>query len=418
MPVPAVFALDGMVRDYAWGSTSAIQQLLGREPDGRPAAELWFGAHADDPASVPSLGTTLDQLIEADPEGLLGPRVVAQFGPQLPFLLKVLAADKALSIQVHPTIEQAEAGFAAEDAAGVPRDAPTRNYRDRNHKPELLCALTVFTALCGFRPPAETVRLIDELPAVVGEALSDVRADLDATNESVALRAAFTRLLTLPTDDRAALVDRVVSGCRGILTRYPPLAAWADGPVGAARVVDLCARDFPGDVGAVLSLLLNPVVLQPGEAIYLGAGNLHAYLRGMGVEIMASSDNVLRCGLTAKHVDVAELLTITDFTPLPEPRWPDSRRAGFGVDFEVPVPDFHLHSADLDAYRKPGCDAGSCAAGTAGQPYLVLCASGAVSVEAEGTVVTLTPGHAAFVPAREVAFTLRGTGQTFLATVG
>jgi mannose-6-phosphate isomerase len=144
---------------------------------------------------------------------------------------------------------------------------------------------------------------------------------------------------------------------------------------------------------------------------------VHCYLRGMGVEIMASSDNVLRCGLTAKHVDVPELLKITDFSPLPEPRWPDEG-LGFGRDFTVPVADFALHSADLDAYRKPGRQTGSCATGDAGKPYLVLCVSGAVAIEVGRSTVDLRPGHAAFVPARSALFTLTGTGETFLATTG
>lgn len=417
MPVPEVIALDGVIRHYAWGSVTAIPQLLGVEPDGRPAAELWFGAHPDDPSPVPAHDTTLNAVIAAEPEQLLGAETVARFGPRLPFLLKVLAIDTGLSLQVHPTLAQARAGFAAEDAAGLARDAPERNYRDANHKPELLCALTRFTALCGFRPPARTLALIAELPDAVGTALADVRADLANPDESAALRNAFTRLLTLAEPERSRLVEAVVSGCRSVLPEHAPPDTWADGPVGAARVVDLCASDFPGDVGAVVSLLLNPVVLSPGEAIYLGAGNVHSYLRGTGVEIMANSDNVLRCGLTPKHIDVPELLKITDFSPLTEPRWPDEG-LGFGRDFRVPVADFALHSADLDAYRKPDQPSGSCATGDAGKPYLVLCVSGTIAVRSGLSTVELRPGRAAFVPARSASFTLTGTGETFLATVG
>jgi mannose-6-phosphate isomerase len=349
-----------------------------------------------------SQGATLDALIAADPGAALGEAVVAEFGPQLPFLLKVLAAGTPLSMQVHPTIAQAQAGFDAEDARGVPRDAAQRNYRDRNHKPELLCALTPFDALCGFRPVADTLRLLAELDVPELATIAGLLAGADG------LRAAFTTMLSLP--DPAPLVDAVVAAAR----RIGPDSEWA----GPASAVAHTVEEFPGDIGVVLSLLLNHVRLEPGEAIYLGAGNVHAYVRGMGVEIMANSDNVLRCGLTSKHVDVPELLRVTDFTPLVQPRWPDSGHGGFGVDFEVPVRDFHLYSADLDAYRKPGREAGSCATGNAWQPYLVLCTSGWVEVDAEGTVVRLDPGQAAFVPAREAAFTLRGLGQTFLATVG
>jgi mannose-6-phosphate isomerase len=390
VPVPAVFALDGVMRDYAWGSTTVIQQLLGRKPDGRPAAELWFGAHPDDPAPVPSLGTTLDKVIEADLDGVLGSHVVEQFGPRLPFLLKVLAANKALSIQVHPNLEQARAGFAAEDAAGIAREAPERNYRDTNHKPELLCALTPFDALCGFRPVGDTLRLLDALAV---PALDDVRRVL---MDEGGLRAAFTQLLTMP--DPADLVATVVAAAAGLT------AEWA----GVARAVTLAGSDFPGDVGAVLALLLNAVRLQPGEAIYLGAGNVHAYLRGTGVEIMANSDNVLRCGLTPKHVDVEELLKITDFRELAEPRWPATGDDS-GAEFNVPVPDFALSSTDIAAnevWRRQ----------LAG-PSIVLCNAGSVRVEAGGGAVVLAPGHAAFVLA-EQRFTASGSGHVFVATTG
>ena len=407
--MPEVFAVDGTIRDYAWGSTTTIQQLLGLPVDGRPAAELWFGAHPGAPSAA--LDSTLEELIAADPVGLLGEQVVDEFGPRLPFLLKVLAARTPLSIQVHPTREQAEAGFAAEDARGIAIDAPERNYRDRNHKPELLCALSEFDALCGFRPVAATLRLLDALALdalaldpLALDGLAPVRASLAGEG---GLRAAFSYLLRL--DDPAPLAAAVA-------TRAAALAdpEWA----GVCAAVTVAATHFPGDVGVLLALLLNHVRLQPGEAIYLGAGNVHAYLRGTGVEIMANSDNVLRCGLTAKHVDVDELLAVTDFTELPDPRWSASQAAGCGVGFDVPVPDFTLHSADLDAYRKPGRDQGSCATGDMGKPYLVLCVSGSVRVRAGQASVALGPGRAAFVPARDPVFTLEGTGQTFLATVG
>jgi mannose-6-phosphate isomerase len=388
--------IEGVPRDYAWGSQSAIQQLLGREPDGRPLAELWFGAHPDDPARVPDLDTTLDELIAQDPTAALGADVVERFGPQLPFLLKLLAAAKPLSIQVHPTRTQAEAGFADEDARGIARDAPERNYRDRNHKPELLCALTEFEALCGFRPVADTLRLLDAFDLPELEPVRELLAGEDP------LRSAFTYLLRLP--EPGPLVTAVAARAEAISD-----PEWS----GAAGAVLRAAGAFPGDVGAVLSLLLNHVRLQPGEAIYLGAGNVHAYLHGLGVEIMANSDNVLRCGLTSKHVDVDELLKITDFSELPDPRWQSDQPDWF----RVPVPDFELAGVDLDGYRKPGQDAGECAAGDEGKPYLVLCVSGGVRVTVEGDSTDLAPGQAAFVRSRGPLFLLRGTGRAFLATV-
>jgi mannose-6-phosphate isomerase len=347
------------------------------EPDGRPVAELWFGAHAQGPSAAPAHGTTLDALVAADPDGLLGADCVARFGPELPFLLKVLAADTALSIQVHPDRAQAAAGFAREDAAGIPRDAPERNYRDPNHKPELLCALTPFDALCGFRPVSATLDLLASLD------LPELSFVIDLLHGPDPLRAAFTAVLEHP--DPAPLVAAVIRR----------VADAADGPLHAAR---LAAEHFPDDVGVLLTLLLNYVRLQPGEAIFLGAGNVHAYLRGAGVEIMANSDNVLRCGLTPKHIDIPELLRITDFTELAEPR-----RPSVGGRFDVPVPDFSLTRLQVD--EPTGLhDAGPC---------IALCTSGEISLGD----IAIRRGHAAFVPAA-LRTTVRGSGEVFIAGIG
>lgn len=386
MPRP-VFPLEGIVRDYAWGSTTAIQELLGRPVDGRPAAELWFGAHPDDPAFAPDEGATLDRLIAADPIGLLGPEVVDAFGPRLPFLLKVLAADKALSLQVHPDLAQARAGFARENEAGVALDAPNRNYHDPNHKPELICALTDFDALCGFRPVADTLRLLDDWAVPELKGLRDLLA-------RDGLRAAFTAVLTL--DDPEAAVAATVARAAG----EPSDSPWA----GTAHAVGLIDHDFPGDVGAVLALLLNHVRLAPGEALFLAAGNVHAYLRGTGVEIMANSDNVLRCALTPKHVDIEELLAITDFRELPDPRWP-AKRDQAGTEFAVPVPDFALRQLAMDsAFEHRG-------------PTIALALDAPVTLTGPDGDLTLSPGHGAYVLP---GTTIRGSGPgtLMLATVG
>ncbi len=377
MSLRAPVALDGVIRRHAWGSTTAIQQLLGIAPDDRPAAELWFGAHPDDPSDVPALGATLAALIAADPEQALGAEVRARFGPQLPFLLKIIAAEQPLSIQVHPSSAQAQAGFAAEDARGVPRDAPERNYRDANHKPELLCALTPFEGLCGFRPVEQTLDLLAELQIPELDPLAELLRGPDP------LRTAFTTLLRDP--DPGPLVAAVTRRCEQ-----------ADG--GPLHAVRRAAQAYPGDVGAVLLLLLNHIRLEPGEAIYLGAGNVHCYLHGMGVEIMANSDNVLRGGLTPKHIDVDELLRVADFTPLDEPRWPS-----LGGAFDVPVPDFRLVRLDIE--EPVGLDDIG--------PSIVLCTDGKTEVGD----VTLGAGRAAFVPAA-LHTRIAGTGQVFVAGVG
>jgi mannose-6-phosphate isomerase len=365
--VDPIFPIEGVIRPYEWGSRSAIQQLLDLEPDGRPAAELWFGAHSGDPS--PALGTTLDRLISADAEALLGPTVVQQWGERLPFLLKVLAAESSLSMQVHPNREQARAGYEAEEAA----QPSVRNYADPNPKPELLCALTSFEAVCGFRPVVETLSVLDDLAVPELAFLTDILRRPDG------LRAAFTALLR--HDDPAALAEAVAA------------RATEDGPL---RATWIAAHDFPGDIGVVLTLLLNYVRLAPGEAIYLAAGNVHSYLRGMGVEIMANSDNVLRCGLTPKHIDVAELLKVTDFSELADPRW----RARDGV-FRVPVPEFALRP--VDDVAEVGGEG----------PRVVLCTQGTTSV---GELV-IGPGHAAFVVAGEPV-TVRTDGAAFIASIG
>jgi mannose-6-phosphate isomerase len=370
-----VVAIDGVVRHYDWGSPDAIPRLLGVEPDGSPWAELWFGAHADDPSPVVEHGVALDAYVARDPAAMLGDDVAGRFGAQLPFLVKILAAERPLSIQVHPTREQAEAGYAAEDAAGIARGAPERNYRDRNHKPELLCALTRFEALCGFRPVAETRSMLADL------ALPSLRFLADALTGDDPLRTAFTAVLELA--DPAPPIADVIARSAG------------DERLRAAR---LAARHFPHDVGVLLTLLLNHVVLEPGQAIYLGAGNVHAYLRGTGVEIMAASDNVLRCGLTSKHVDAAELQRITDFRELPEPVWHQGERG-----FAVPVPDFRLVPLEV------GGSVTLCE-----RPAVVLCTSGDVTAGGVG----LTPGRAAFVPAAAADVFLSGRGQVYVATVG
>lgn len=389
MTSPRIIELDNPIRDYAWGSPTAIPRLLGTEPDGRPIAELWVGAHPDSPsrwAAGPG-APGLDALIAARPGELLGPSTVARFGPRLPFLVKLLAADRALSLQAHPTLAQARAGHAAERAAGV-----QRNYTDPNHKPELAYAISEFQAFCGFRPVPDTLRLLDALAVAEWARYRQLLTGPDG------LRATCTALLTLTDAHRDRLLAETLAGCRR-LAGDPEWSA-------VAGAVLLAASDFPGDFGPVLALLLNYVRLAPGEAIFLAAGNLHAYLRGTCVEVLASSDNVLRGGLTPKQVDVAELVRIADFSPLPEPRWQPDLAADGQVRFRVPVPDFEL--AVLVLSDQPRSLAGT-------GPYLVLAGEQPVTVRA-GAAVTVRPWHAVFLAATgpdDPPATLTGTGRAF-----
>jgi mannose-6-phosphate isomerase len=299
-------------RDYAWGSTSALAELLGREPSGHPEAELWLGDHPGSPARL---------------VGREGDLRDVESGP-LPFLLKVLAAASPLSLQAHPTSAQADAGFAREEAAGIPIDDPARNYKDRFHKPELIYALSdEFRALCGFRPVAETREVL--APVADDERIAPLLERLRGDSD---LRAVFEWIIT-----RGDGVDELIAA-------LVEASAVADDV--AWDTVRRLSEAFPGDPGIAISLLMHTAVLAPGEALYLPAGNIHAYLEGLGIELMASSDNVLRGGLTPKHVDVPELLTVLDFTPRPIPNLrPEEPQPGVRV-FRPDVPDFVLTVVD------------------------------------------------------------------------
>lgn len=405
-----IFALDNSIRDYAWGSPTAIPQLLGRPPSDRPAAELWLGAHPDAPSRLSDHPgrPALSELIGSDPARLLGARSEAAFGDRLPFLMKLLAADHALSIQVHPTSEQARRGFADEEARGVPRDSPARNYRDDNHKPELLCALSDFEAFCGFRPVPATVALLDALIEAGAEDLGPHRAVLArAETDSGGLRAVFTGLLDADPAERRSLIAQVSEAAAKLAT-----AGEFAGP--AAGIV-LAAQDFPGDIGVAVLLLLNHVRLRPGEAIFLAAGSMHAYLRGFGVEILASSDNVLRCGLTPKHIDVPELVAVADFTPLADPRSPAVLVSPGRTVYPVPVPDFLL--SRLEPAAGPVELDG-------GVPYLLVVTDGHLRVEAGGHTGPaggegreLAQGESVLIAAGDVPIVVSGSGTAFVATV-
>ncbi|WP_433129736.1 mannose-6-phosphate isomerase, class I [Micromonospora sp. CA-240977] len=382
--------LYGPIRDYAWGSRSALALLQGRvAPSAGPEAELWLGAHPGAPARVDRAGqrVSLCDLVRDEPGQWLGQRVSERFGSRLPFLLKVLAADAPLSLQAHPDAEQARAGYAAE--AGLPEGQ--RNYSDPHHKPELLVALTPFEALCGFRDPAESAEAI----AAFGvPELTPVVAALRAG--PAGLRTAVRTLLGWPVAERDGLLNSV-------------LAAPVDGP--DAELARRLAEAYPADPGVLVALLLHHVRLVPGEAIWMPAGNLHAYLSGCGVEIMAASDNVLRGGLTPKRVDVDELLRVLRFEVLDEP----VRAAlpvGPGVDWwPVPVDDFALHRVRV------GAAVPSVALPLPG-PRVVLCAGGAVTVDDGVGAVTLVSGEAAIGTAAGEPLRISGDGEAYVATSG
>jgi mannose-6-phosphate isomerase len=265
--------ITGRVQHYAWGDRRFLPELLGEPPDGKAWAELWLGTHPGGPAQI-------------DDDGML-----RDLAGELPYLLKVLAAAEVLSLQTHPDVATAEAGFARENAAGITLDSPTRTYRDPYAKPELLCALGPFDALCGFRPLPGTEVLLRSIGA------HDLADHLRAHGLAHTVAALYRREL-----DAA-----------------PTVAACDARDTPECTLVRDLAAQYPGEPSVAVTLLLNRVLLQAGEAIFLGPGNLHAYLRGAGVEVMGASDNVVRGGLTRKHVDVEELLRVLRYEPLADP---------------------------------------------------------------------------------------------------
>lgn len=387
---------------YAWGSATRIPELIGVEVPGGPVAEWWMGAHPSAPsrALTESGPVPLDAYVAQRPDRALGAGVVARFGSSLPYLLKVIAAETPLSLQVHPDLERARQGYDAEDAAGVPLDAPHRNYRDRNHKPELVYALSTFEALCGFRAPRRAAELFDGLDAPLARELHEI---LVAEPAPEGIRAAFRRLLepsTRPTPDE---VLEVVKACER------RLEAGSTSPRADRRIL-LLAQHYPGDPGVVTSLLLNPVTLQPGDAMFVPAGGVHAYLHGLGVEIMASSDNVLRAGLTGKHIDIPELLANVDYVAAPPIRIAPEVVNHTTKVYYAPVDDFELSVTTVDddaTHPLPGRG-----------PRILLCIDGVFEVSsAAGAGLTLQRGGTAFVPADDGALSVQGRGTLIQADV-
>lgn len=405
--------LANTVRPYAWGSVTAIPELLGTPPTGEPQAELWMGAHPGAPSHIDrgSGPVGLGEVIAADPDAELGPETVRRFGDRLPFLLKVLAAGSALSLQVHPDLDQARAGYAAEEERGVPIDAPHRNYKDANHKPELICALTPFDGLCGFRAPAEAADLLAGLEV---DSLKPYVDLLRAMPDTDALREVLTAVLSA---DREAMAETVAEASAAA----ERLAAGQGPHAGAYAAYAAIARSFPGDPGVIAAMLLNYVRLQPGEALYLGAGVPHAYIEGLGVELMANSDNVLRCGLTPKHVDVPELLRIVKFESSPPGVLRPEADANGEEVYATPIDEFRLsrHVLSADAAPRPL---------PAGAPQILLCTAGTVTLHATAPAdaapadadpasqLRLKQGESAYIPAAE-RIELTGEGTIYRATV-
>ncbi|MDF0530374.1 mannose-6-phosphate isomerase, class I [Tsukamurella sp. 8F] len=388
-------AVEGVIRPYAWGSRTVLAAMQKREvPSPHPEAELWFGAHPGDPARLVGPGapdcTDLLSAITADPEGELGAQCVEEFGSGLPYLVKVLAAEEPLSLQAHPSREQAREGFARENAAGIDVGASERNYRDPNHKPEVVIALGRFEALAGFRAPSETIELLRALQV---PQLDPYLGMLVGQPDSGGLRAVFTTWITLPQPALAQLVPAVLAGCVQYLERGE------DEYRGEAELALTLGERYTDDAGVLAALLLNRLVLSPGEALYLPAGNLHAYVNGAGVEVMANSDNVLRGGLTPKHVDVPELLRVIDFEPrTPSDLKPEVRTVGNELVYLTPAPEFRVSKVTLDGTAMLRSNVIEL---DARGPQMLVVTSGAVTVRDRSGTVDIPAGRGVWMAASD-----------------
>lgn len=381
--------LVGVIKNYAWGSTTHLAGLRGEQFSVLPESELWLGAHPVASATLPeSGGIGLLEAIEANPDVELGREVSDRFGHRLPYLLKLLAADSPLSVQVHPSQAQAELGFAAENDAGLALDDPTRSFRDDNHKPEMIVALSAFEALVGFNTATAVIELIDLLDV---DELADVRAVIEASG----VAAAVAPIVSLDPSARRSATSAVAAH-----------AAAVKGPRAAdAALVASMAREFPGDPGVLLAMLLNRVVLEPGQAVYLGAGVLHSYVRGFGVEIMANCDNVVRGGLTAKHIDVGTLVDLID----PDAETPHILNpTGAVTAYETPAPEFSLvRLVEPDGWsRQPE------------GPEIILAVEGSTNLSRGDRELELVPGEAAWVRPGADPVELTSDGVVFVAAVG
>jgi len=403
-----IYALDNTIQKYAWGSATDLPAFLGLDNQaGEPWAELWMGAHPKAPSvAIDTLTGTrkpLDALIAEDPAMMLGLQTAERFGNQLPFLLKVLTASKPLSIQAHPSKRRAEHGFAREEAAGIPLGAPERNYKDANHKPETIVAITPFRGLCGFRPIDSIIRNVRLLSDRNWErSLRRLVNDPGKLELSVFLYSFFSTL--------SEQHDRKF---RYIRLRSERIVRdeGRDSPTGRIFATVLQLMDeYPGDMGSLAPLVLNLFELQPGQGLNLMAGDAHAYLSGMGVEVMANSDNVLRGGLTHKHVDILELFSVLGFDSYEiNPVIARPGLDGF-LDYRCDVPDYALDRAiirgRLNVRSRPPV------------PEILLCTDGAVSVRTSpGATVAMPRGASVFIPALERDYELAGDGEVFRASV-
>jgi mannose-6-phosphate isomerase len=404
-----LFRLKNQIKHYAWGSPGDIPRLLGIDGGGRPWAELWMGVHPGGPSETEFRGESLGlgELISRDREAFLGKAAAEKFGG-LPFLFKFLAAEQPLSIQAHPNREQARRGFERENREGIAPDDPRRNYRDSNHKPEILCALSPFLMMCGFRRPREISPDLDRFlagaPSSLRRGMSPLREALDGTGgEAGALREFFTALFGLSPELREEL--------GGFIKKTAGTGAAGEGfAEKTGSLMAAFARLYPGDPAVIAPLYLNVLELAPGEAVYLEAGALHSYIKGFGIELMANSDNVLRGGLSPKHVDIAELTRVLDFSPGRPVKLKAPEPAPFCYTYPAPCGEFSLSVINCRGAGQPFPEQG---------PGILAVTQGRARLSRGGMETPLSPGESVFIPPRAPGESLSCSGdfRAYLASL-
>ena len=393
--------LKNTIQEYAWGSTQAIPDLLGqRNPGNKPQAELWMGAHPKAPSLVQYHGqwVSLLDLINKNPVEVLGKNAAKNFNNKLPYLFKVLAAAKPLSIQAHPNVYQAREGFERENAQGIPLNAPYRNYRDAHHKPECICALTPFWALSRFR---RISGILSYLKKVCAHGLDAEINNLKQQPTSDGLKGFYTDLMTMDADRQNRIAAQALEQAQRFEAQ-DPVFSW----------MLKIAADYPNDIGVLAPILLNLICLEPGQALFLDAGEFHAYLEGLGIELMANSDNVLRGGLTPKHVDVPELLRVLKFEDQdvfflkPQEVVPNE------FVYPSPAKEFELSVITLNSgaqYQSPAQRS----------VEILICTRGIVTLTDYGnqTETQLQQGVSALIPAAVERYAIKGEGTCYKAAV-
>ena len=393
--------LKNTIQEYVWGSRTAIPELMGQpSPADQPQAELWMGAHPKAPSFV-STGDdwkSLPKLLHEYPLEILGKRIAGKYHGKLPFLFKVLAAAEPLSIQAHPGIGAAEEGFAREEMLAIPFDAPSRNYKDPNHKPECLCALTPFWGLCGFRNVFEISFLLSQL---CPESLGELLGLLSENTQPYGIQSFFESIMQMRFQKQAEIVDEAARHAQ-VMSHERPEYDW---------VVRL-QHAYPSDIGVIFPAILNLVYLQPGEALFLEPGELHAYLGGVGVELMANSDNVLRGGLTSKHRDIDELMRILSFDEkIVDILLPESPNKHEGC-YRTPAEEFALSVISLET--------GDIYSGPADRNVeILLCTDGEHRITEAGQMkpMTFEKGSSVLIPAAVSGYAIQGQGVIYKAAV-